>query len=313
MMKIPVIVISGPTASGKSALAMQICEKYGGEIVSADSMQIYRTLDIGTAKPTAKEQEKVRHHMIDILDIDESFSAAEFSRRAEKIVADIYGRGKLPVLAGGTGLYIDSLIYGMRFSHASGDEALRQELYELAEKNGLKAVHEILEREDKKAAEKIHPNNLKRVIRAIEIIRNTGKSLEESVEKPESESKRYDVLYTVVSRDRACLYDRINRRVDEMLDSGLYGEACRLFENISDKSSTCMQAIGYKELLPVYEGKMSLNDAAEEIKKDTRRYAKRQITWFSRHKDAFLTDGKIENTENNPRFRELIAALGKEK
>lgn len=315
-MKIPVIVIAGPTASGKSDAAMNIALKYGGEIVSADSMQIYKGLDIGTAKPTKEDREKVPHHMIDICDIKDRFSAADFVAGAKEAIEDIYLRGRLPIVTGGTGLYIDSLIYGVKYNHAAENPVLRESLAILAGEKGNEAVHEVLAELDKDAAKKIHPNNLKRVIRAIEIIKDTGKSLEESIEKPEKESSCYDCLYTVLQRERKELYERIDRRVDIMLSEGLLGEAKWLFENVKDKNATSMQAIGYKELLPVYEGKMKIEEAAEELKKDTRHYAKRQMTWFNKKSEALFIDcdedvlGKYEKTD---KFKSILDSIGKDR
>lgn len=315
-MKIPVIVIAGPTASGKSDAAMSIALKYGGEIVSADSMQIYKGLDIGTAKPTKEDREKVPHHMIDICDINERFSAADFVGGAKEAIEDIYLRGRLPIVAGGTGLYIDSLIYGVKYNHAAENPELRESLTKLAQTEGDEAVHAVLAELDEHAAKKIHPHNLKRVIRAIEIIKDTGKSLEESIEKPETESSCYDCLYTVLKRDRKELYERIDKRVDIMLSEGLFEEAKWLFENVEDKNATSMQAIGYKELLPVYEGKMKIEEAAEVLKKDTRHYAKRQMTWFHRKDEALFLDcgedvlGKYEQTD---KFKNILDSIGKER
>ncbi len=310
-MKIPIIVVAGPTASGKSALALELCERYGGELVSADSMQIYRGLNIGTAKPTAEEQKRARHHMIDILDINEKFCAADYSAMAGEIIADIHKRGHLPVIAGGTGLYIDSVISGMAFSHSGENAELRNSLSRLAEEEGAEALHDILRQKDPVAAEKIHPNNVKRVIRALEIIDATGKSIDESVKKPGGEDEKYNCLYIVISRNRDKLYERINVRVDEMVKAGLYEEAKWLFENVKDKSATAMQAIGYKELIPVYEGQGELGEAIEILKRNTRRYAKRQITWFSRHKDAlFLSDPSADSLEKEERFKDFLKCLG---
>lgn len=310
-MKIPLIVVAGPTASGKSALALELCEKYNGELVSADSMQIYRGLDIGTAKPTAEGQKRAPHHMIDILDINEKFSAADYSAMAGKIIEDIHKRGHLPVIAGGTGLYIDSVITGMEFSHSGENAELRTSLSRLADEKGAEALHGLLRQKDPVAAEKIHPNNVKRVIRALEIIEATGKSVDESIKKPGGEDERYNCLYIVISRDRAELYERINVRVDEMVKAGLYGEAAWLFDNIEDKSATAMQAIGYKELIPVYEGRCEIGDAIEILKRNTRRYAKRQITWFSRHKEAlFLSTPSLACLEKEERFKEFLSCSG---
>lgn len=313
-MKIPVIVVSGPTASGKSALALKIAEKYGGEIVSADSMQIYKELSVGTAKPDKSEIKRVPHHLVDILEPEEKFSAADFKKRAEEAIEDISSRGRLPIIAGGTGLYIDSLLYSTGFSHPKENPELRRELAEMNEKEGADAVYAILKSLDGDAAEKIHKNNVKRVIRAIEIIKSTHKSLEESVEKPLGVSPKYEVLYVFINPDRQELYRRIDRRVDEMMEQGLLDEAKMLFGRNVPPDATSVQAIGYKEFFGVFRGEKSLSDAVDELKRDTRRYAKRQVTWFSRHKDAVrLKKNELSLLEETEEFKRFIALLGKDK
>ncbi len=292
-MKIPLIVIAGPTASGKSDLAINTALKFGGEIVSADSMQIYRNLDVGTAKPTKEELLKVPHHMIDFLDIKDKFSVADYVKRAKPIIDDINERGKIPVVAGGTGLYIDSLINESDFAHNGENEELRRELTLLSEKEGNEAVHNILKELDTKAAENIHKNNLKRVIRAIEIIKTTKKSLDESVGKNEEKDSPYDVLYLYLEHDREVLYERINKRVDLMMKNGLLDEALWLYKN-SDGTETSLQAIGYKEFFPYFKGEISLEEAIENLKKDTRHYAKRQMTWFRRNEKVKAIDCRID-------------------
>lgn len=313
-MKIPVIVVSGPTASGKSALALKLAEKYGGEIVSADSMQIYKELSVGTAKPDKSEIKRVPHHLVDILEPEEKFSAADFKKRAEEAIEDISSRGRLPIIAGGTGLYIDSLLYSTGFSHPKENPELRRELAEMNEKEGADAVYAILKSLDSDAAEKIHKNNVKRVIRAIEIIKSTHKSLEESVEKPLGVSPKYEVLYVFINPDRQELYRRIDRRVDEMMEQGLLDEAKMLFGRNVPPDATSVQAIGYKEFFGVFRGEKSLSDAVDELKRDTRRYAKRQVTWFSRHKDAVrLKKNELSLLEETEEFKRFIALLGKDK
>lgn len=305
-MKIPVIVIAGPTASGKSALALELAEKYNGEIVSADSMQIYKGLDIGTAKPNADELKRVRHHLIDIAERNEAFSAADFCEKAREAVSDIHSRGRLPIMVGGTGLYIDSFLYGVSFSHSNENTNLRDELSALAREKGNDAVHKILSELDGEAAKKIHPNNLKRVIRAIEIIKESGKSLEESIEKPKTESE-YNFIYVVLMPNRSVLYERINMRVDEMVKQGLLNEAKMLYDEHLPSDATCMQAIGYKELFPIFEKGADEKDALETLKKDSRHYAKRQITWFKRHDEALVLEKPcLEELENSNKFSEFI-------
>ncbi len=288
-MKTPLIVVAGPTASGKTSLAIHLAKKFDGEIVSADSMQIYKKLNIGTAKPTIEEQKEAPHHMIDILDINENFSVVDYCMKAHEVICDIAKRGHIPIVAGGTGLYIDSLVKESTFSSAAENEELREELSLLAEKEGNERVHKILEELDSEAAKNLHPNNLKRVIRAIEIIKSTGMSLSQSIKREVVES-RYDVLYLVLTHDREVLYERIEKRVDMMMEEGLFEEAKWLYETIENKTATCLQAIGYKEFKSVLEGEMELAEAVLELKKDTRHYAKRQMTWFRRNDDARLID-----------------------
>ncbi len=290
-MKIPLIVIAGPTASGKTDLAISIAEKIGGEIVSADSMQIYKKLSIGTAKPTSEELAKVSHHMIDILDINEKYSVVDYVREAKRVIEDIYNRGKIPIIAGGTGLYIDSLVYDSDFSSSSEDTSLRESLSLLAEKEGKEAVYKILENLDENAAKTIHKNNLKRVIRAIEIIKSTDKSLSESIGKREDKETKYDLLYLYLDHDREVLYERINKRVDKMVASGIIDEAAWLYDNAKE-GATALQAIGYKEFFPYFNGEETIEEAIENLKKDSRHYAKRQITWFKRNKDTVLIDSR---------------------
>ena len=280
-MKHKIIAIAGPTASGKTALSIDIAKKYGGEIVSCDSMQIYKGMNIGTAKPTQEEMQGIPHHMIDILEPYEKFSAADFANMAKECIDDIIRRGKLPILVGGTGLYMDSVIYNTGFSDAGEDKEYRAYLENLAEDKGRGAVYELLLEKDPKAAEEIHENNLKRVIRTLEIHKITGKTREEVVR----ESKReplYDCLKTAISMPRDVLYERINRRVDIMIDTGLEGEVrkvCRICEN---RDTTAMQAIGYKEFIKYFKGETAKSEVIEKIKQESRRYAKRQLTWLRR-------------------------------
>lgn len=281
MNKIPVIVVCGPTASGKTALGVELALAFGGEVVSADSMQIYRRLDIGTAKPTAAEMRGVPHHMLNVAEPWESYSVARYCAEAAAAVKDIAARGRLPVIVGGTGLYIDNLLANTDFSAPAGDEALRSELRAAAAEKGNEYVHGILAELDAAEAQRIHPNNLKRVIRAIELIRLTGESRESLNEKSRRPSP-YRALRLAVDYPRDELYSRINLRVDEMLKNGLVDEVRRELLPIAEKAPTASQAIGYKEILRFFNGETTLDFAAEEIKQNSRRYAKRQLTWFRR-------------------------------
>lgn len=281
-----IIAVAGPTASGKSALALELCKRLDGELISLDSMQIYRGLDIGTAKPTKAEQAEVRHHMIDICEPTENFSAAEFAERAHKVIADVQSRGKKAVLCGGTGLYLDTVLGRLDFGEIESDEKLRGELIAFAEKNGAEALHERLRGIDPQAAEKIHKNNVRRVARAIEIYELTGKTKTEHDREAISDSPYESLIIGLDYDDREVLYNRINRRVDAMIEAGLEGEVRSLvFRGLLSAESTAGQAIGYKEMLGYIAGDCSLGDAVEKIKLGTRRYAKRQLTWLRRNPD----------------------------
>ena len=279
-----IIAVAGPTASGKSALALELCKRLGGELVSLDSMQIYKGLDIGTAKPTKAEQAEVRHHMIDICDPREKFSAADFAERAHGVIADIRSRGKRVVLCGGTGLYLDTVLGRLDFGEIESNEKLRRELIAFAEKNGADALYERLVKIDPQAAEKIHKNNVRRVARAIEIYELTGKTKTEHDREAISDSPYDSLIIGLDYNDREVLYSRINRRVDLMIDAGLETEVRSLLsEGSLSADSTAGQAIGYKEMLGYVAGEYTLEDAIEKIKLGTRRYAKRQLTWLRRN------------------------------
>ena len=281
MEKIPVVAVVGPTATGKSRLAAQIAKNLGGEVVSADSMQIYKGMDIGTAKPSEEEMLGVPHHLIGFLEPGKPFSAADYVSIASKCIKEIYARGNLPVLAGGTGLYIRSLLCNVSFPPGSRDEKLRAALYEKAGKAGSGALVEELRAFDPQSAEKIHPNNLGRLVRAIEIYRVTGITMTEHVKRSKDIPPPYDAcVIGLTFNDRQALYGRINARVDKMMESGLLEEARRTAG--LKNAPTAMQAIGYKEFIPYFEGKCSLEEAVGQIKRESRRYAKRQLTWFRR-------------------------------
>lgn len=281
MKRIPVAAVIGPTASGKSDLAVEICRHFGGEVVSADSMQIYKGMDIATAKPTEKEKKNVPHHMMDFLDNTEDYSVALYQRAAAECIADIHLRGLLPVVCGGTGLYVDTLLNNVKLSEESYDEELRRSLLKRAEDEGAEKLLEEVMAFDPEYAEKLHPNNIKRIVRAIEVYKTTGTTMTEQIEMSKQASP-YDVCFIGLdAEDRQFLYDRIDRRVDIMLERGLESEAREYLATAS--SSTSAQAIGYKELRPYIDGDVSLNEAVENLKRATRRYAKRQLTWFRRN------------------------------
>ena len=283
MEKIKILCIVGPTASGKSSLALELAKQLDGEIISCDSMQIYRRMDIGTAKPTHEEMACVRHHMIDIADPDSDFSCAEYVSFADTAIRDCAARGKLPIVCGGTGLYLDALLRGADFEETASDENIRAELFAFAEREGAHALHGELERIDPESAAAIHENNVKRVVRAIEIYRVCGVRKSELDRRSRLAGDRFDA--TVIGlryNDREKLYGRIEKRVDVMMSEGLLEETKSLLsEGVFEKNRTAAQAIGYKELLSYIAGEETLDAAVDRLKTATRRYAKRQMTWFS--------------------------------
>ena len=281
---IPLVAVVGPTASGKTALAVHLAQRFGGEIVSADSMQIYRRMNIATAKPTPDEMGGVVHHMLDFLDPSQMFSVADYTAMAHATIAEIHQRGHLPILAGGTGLYVDSVIENVSFQKIATDPKVRTALSQLAQEKGGTYLLELLREFDPESAEKLHPNNLPRLIRAIEVYRLTGIPISEHQRQSKTEPSRYrSVLIGLNYRDRQKLYNRIDARVDYMLEAGLLDEAREILADPSLK--TASQAIGYKELKDYFNGKESLSDAVAKIKQESRRYAKRQLTWFRRNSE----------------------------
>ena len=286
--KIPVIAVAGPTASGKSSLAMQLCKDLNGELISCDSMQIYRGMNIGTAKPTKKDMAEVPHHLIDICDPDVDFSAAAFAELAKKAIEDVYSRGKTPILCGGTGLYLDSVLRGVDFGDMEPDLAYRAELLEYAEKEGAEALHARLREIDPEAAEAIHPNNVKRVARALEICKLSGMTKTEWDKNAIRGESPYNACIIALDyKNRDNLYIRIHMRVDEMFAMGLEEEARALLaKGYLAPETTAGGAIGYKELLGYLNGEMTKEEAADAIKTATRHYAKRQLTWLRRNPEV---------------------------
>ena len=279
-----ILVIVGPTASGKTRMAVELAQRHNGEVISADSMQIYRTMDIGTAKPTQEEMGGIPHHMIDVADPEEDFSVARYVEMAARCVDDVLARGKLPIVAGGTGLYIDSLLSGRTFAPFSPDSALRGELErELAEKGG-QAMLEALAQVDPEAAQRLHPNDHKRIVRALEVYRSTGKTITQHNRETQAIPPRYDALTIGLAfQDRQAMWRRIDQRVDEMVAAGLEDEVRRLLTSGISPKCTAMQAIGYKEFTQALSGEMTWQEAADVVKLRSRQYAKRQLTWFGRN------------------------------
>ncbi len=286
-MKPNILVICGPTASGKTALAAELALRFGGEVVSADSMQVYRRMDIGTAKPTQSEQRGVPHHMIDVAEPEENYSVARYVADAVPIVDGILARGKLPIIAGGTGLYIDHLVAGRQFAPFQPDSGLRPQLQARAREEGLPALYAQLAQVDPDAAGSIHPNDEKRIIRALEVFLSTGKPLSQHDRESRALPSRYTPLTIALNfAQRPHLWERIDRRVDQMMAQGLEGEVRALLESGIPPDCTAMQAIGYKELAAAIRSGLPVQSGAEEVKLRSRQYAKRQLTWFRRNRDA---------------------------
>ena len=277
-----IIAIAGPTAVGKTKFAIEIAKAFDGEIVSCDSMQLYKYMDIGSAKPTKAELAQVPHHLVDIIDPRDDFSVAQYQKLAKDAIADIRSRNKLPVISGGTGLYLNSLIYEMDFSKAPGDCTYRRKLEQYADEEGGTALHEMLQAQDPEAAERIHPNNIKKIIRALERL-HEGEENVKPFQQVQQETADYKVLLIGLTRDRAELYDRINRRVDILMQEGLLEEVHRLMQMGLTENNISMKAIGYKEILAYFNGRCSLETAIDNVKKNTRHYAKKQLTWFHRY------------------------------
>lgn len=282
MNKIKIVVIAGPTASGKTALSVELAKLFGGEIVCADSMQIYKGMNIATAKPTKEEMQGVAHHIVDFLEAGEAFSVADYVELAHKAVKEVSGRGKLPIICGGTGLYIGSLTENIQFNEAQAQEGLRDGLKALAQEKGNGYLLKMLREFDPETALRLHENNLSRIIRAIEVYKTTGKTMSEQIKSSKLAGSPYDVCMIGLDyKNRSVLYERIDRRVDLMLENGLLEEAKRVLRDQTLKTSR--QAIGYKELEPYFSGESDLDTCIAGLKQSTRRYAKRQLTWFRRY------------------------------
>ncbi len=283
----PLVIITGPTAVGKTALSVKLAKQLNGEIISADSMQVYRYMDIGSAKVTREEMDGVPHHLIDVLDPREEFNVVTFQRMAKEALEGIYARGHLPIIAGGTGFYIQALLYDIDFTETDEDTFFRNELENKAAKEGPEVLHRMLTEVDPESAAAIHANNVKRVIRALEFYQQTGTKISEHNEKERQKESPYQFFYYVLTTDRPVLYDRIDRRVDQMMEQGLVEEVCRLREMGCTRELTSMQGLGYKEILAYLDGELSLEEAVYILKRDTRHFAKRQLTWFKRERDVW--------------------------
>lgn len=296
-MKPLVYVIGGPTASGKSRLAVELAKKINGEIISADSMQIYKDMNIGTAKVNEDEMQGIKHYLIDFVSPEERYSVSSFKKDAENAIEEILKKGKTPIIVGGTGLYIDSLIYGIEFQDEEIDTKYRDELEKRAETEGLEKLYEQAQKIDPEAMKKISPNDKKRIIRVLEIYHKTGKTKTEQELESRKNEVKYDFKVFAITMDREKLYERIEKRVDQMIEQGLIEEVQGILKKYSN-FPTAMQGLGYKEVVEFLEGKSTKEEMKEKIKKETRHYAKRQLTWFRKNKETVWLDGEKSPEEN---------------
>lgn len=285
MSKPKVIVICGPTASGKTALSIELAKKINGEIISCDSMQIYKNMNIGTAKPSKEEMQGIKHYLLDFVEPNQRYSVAEFKKDAEIAIEEILSKGKTPIVVGGTGLYVDSLIYGIEYQDIKLDENYRHQLEERAKKEGLQTLYDEAKKIDAQAMEKISPNDQKRILRVLEIYKATGKNKTEQEMESRKNGVKYDYKVFAINMDREKLYERINKRVDIMIEHGLIQEVEDLLKKYDD-FPTAMQGLGYKEVVEYLHGMTTRDEMIEKIKMETRRYAKRQITWFKKNKQT---------------------------
>ena len=292
-MKRPLIILAGPTAVGKTAASIRLAKAIGAEIISADSMQVYRHMDIGSAKIRQEEMEGVPHYLIDVLEPEEEFNVVRFQQMAKAAAEEIYAKGKIPLVAGGTGFYIQALLYDIDFTENDGDTSYRRSLEKTAEEKGGEYLHAMLREADPKAAEEIHPHNIKRMIRALEFHHQTGGKISEHNEAEREKSSPYDFAYFVLTDERSRLYERIDRRVDKMMEEGLLDEVRYLKARGVKRESTAMQGLGYKELYAYLDGECTLEEAVRIIKRDTRHFAKRQLTWFKRERDVIWADKSV--------------------
>lgn len=286
----PMIVLTGPTAAGKTNLSIKLAKAVHGAVISADSMQVYKKMDIGTAKIMPEEMDGVDHYLVDILDPKEEFNVARFQTMAKEALEKIYAKGQIPIIVGGTGFYIQALLYDIQFSDTKKDDTYREELKLIAKQQGNHVLHQMLAEVDPKGAAAIHENNVKRVIRALEYYKETGEPISEHNEKERQRKSPYNFAYFVLTHERSILYDRINRRVDVMMEQGLLKEVQQLKAEGYGRNLVSMQGLGYKEILQYLDGEISLEEAIYILKRDTRHFAKRQLTWFGRERDVIMIE-----------------------
>ena len=310
-MKKPFIVIGGPTACGKTGFSIRLAKKIGGEIISADSMQIYRYMDIGTAKVTPEEADGVPHYLIDELEPDEEYNVMLFQQKAKAYMKEIWDRGKIPILVGGTGFYINALLYDNDFTETENDTSYREACYQLAKEQGAEVLYERLKEIDPEYAANIHANNVKRVTRALEYHYLTGEKFSVHNAAQQEKETPYDAAVIILNMDREKLYARIELRIDQMLEQGLLAEVQRLLEKGYSPALVSMQGIGYKEFIPYFEGKCSLDEAVTQLKTNTRRFAKRQLTWFRRQIEGLWVD--MSESDGEEALQQVLEYLRQEK
>lgn len=309
MQKKPMIILTGPTAVGKSALSVELAKQINGAIISADSMQVYRHMDIGSAKITPGEMQGITHYMIDELEPDEEFHVVRFVTMAKEYLNKIYADGKIPIIAGGTGFYIQALLYDIDFTKQQCDETYREKLEALAKERGVEYLHGMLREVDPASAETIHANNIKRVIRALEFYHLSGKKISEHNETERQKQSPYNFAYFVLTDERAKLYDRIDRRVDAMVEAGLVDEVKKLKAMGCSRKMVSMQGLGYKEILAYLDGEYTLEEAIYIIKRETRHFAKRQLTWFKRERDVIWLDKQAFGYDDAAILANMISIL----
>lgn len=309
MKKKPLIILTGPTAVGKTKASIGLAKAIGGEIISADSMQVYRKMDIGSAKIRPEEMEGVRHYLIDVLDPAEEFNVVLFQQMAKQAMNEIYANGHIPIVVGGTGFYIQALLYDIDFTQEEEDNSIRTELETIVKEKGAEYLHHMLQEIDAKSAESIHANNVKRVVRAIEYYRQTGQPISEHNERERQKESPYVFAYFVLMDERQRLYERIEKRIDLMIEEGLLNEVKALYEEGYTRDMVSMQGLGYKEILDYLDGKLTLDEAIYILKRDTRHFAKRQITWFKREKDVCWIDKSAFQYDEDRILAEMLTIL----
>ncbi|MGN0291722.1 MAG: tRNA (adenosine(37)-N6)-dimethylallyltransferase MiaA [Lachnospiraceae bacterium] len=309
--KRPLIILTGPTAVGKSDLSISLAKAVNGAVISADSMQVYRFMDIGSAKISKSEMQGIPHYLIDEFMPEEEFNVVKFQEYAKRYMEEIYQKGQIPILVGGTGFYIQAVLYDIDFTSENEDTAYRRQLEALAEKKGAEHLHDMLKEVDEESAKTIHPNNIKRIIRALEFYKKTGKKISAHNETERQKESPYNFAYFVLNDDRSRLYERIDLRVDKMLEDGLIEEVTRLKEMGYTKDMVSMQGLGYKEILDYLDGNLTLDEAVYILKRDTRHFAKRQLTWFRREKEVLWIDKEEYGYDNEVILNKMIEELWK--